>query len=72
MTEWTKRRFLQGMLGGGAVTIGLPLLNFSLDANGETLNSGAALPTRFATWLWGCGINQARWVPDKTGRNFDF
>ena len=72
MVEWTKRRFLQGMLGGGAVTIGLPLLNFTLDANGETLDSGAAIPTRFATWLWGCGINQARWVPDKTGRNFDF
>jgi hypothetical protein len=59
------------MLQGSAVTVGLPLLDSFLDGNGEALASGAPIPVRFGTWFWGCGINAARWVPDKIGTDYD-
>jgi hypothetical protein len=64
MADWSRRKILKGMLHGSAVTVALPLLDFFLDNNGEALASGAPIPTRFGTWLWGCGINAARWIPD--------
>jgi hypothetical protein len=59
------------MRAGGAV-VALPLFDYFLDGNGQALARGAPLPTRFGTWFWGCGINQARWIPDKAGRDYDF
>lgn len=66
-----RRRALRGMLGGGAVTVSLPLLNCFLDGNGTALASGEVLPTRFGTWLWGLGMNAAIFTPKKIGANFD-
>src|SRR5690349_23555392 len=37
----------------------------TLFRSGEALASGAPIPVRFGTWFWGCGINAARWFPDK-------
>jgi hypothetical protein len=71
MDKMNRRRILQGMLGGSAVTVGLPLLNYFLNGNGTALASGEALPTRFGTWLWGLGMNAAIFTPKKTGANFD-
>jgi hypothetical protein len=71
MTEWTRRKVLKGILHGSAVTVGLPLLDCFLDGHGEALASGAPIPTRFGTWFWGCGINSARWIPDKVGADYD-
>lgn len=71
MTDWTRRKILKGILHGSAVTVALPLLDMFLDGNGEALASGAPIPTRFGTWFWGCGINQARWIPDKVGADYD-
>ena len=51
------------MLGGAAVSIGLPLLDCFLNGNGTALAQGAPLPVRFGTWFWGCGMNPDRWVP---------
>jgi hypothetical protein len=59
------------MLRGSAVTVALPLLNCFLDGNGQALASGLPIPTRFGTWFWGCGINAARWIPDKLGAGYD-
>jgi len=42
-----------------------------LDNNGAALASGAPIPSRFGTWFWGCGVNQARWVPDRLGGDYD-
>jgi hypothetical protein len=53
------------------VAVGLPLLNLFLDGNGEALAAGAPIPTRFGTWFWGCGINHARFFPDKVGTDYD-
>jgi hypothetical protein len=56
---------------GSAVIVGLPFLDLFLDGNGEALAAGAPIPTRFGTWFWGCGVNNARWTPDKLGRDYD-
>jgi hypothetical protein len=50
MSRFTRRRFLRGALGGGAVTVGLPLLNCFLNENGSALASGLPVPQRFGTW----------------------
>ena len=71
MAKWTRRNVLKGIMGGAGVTVALPLLDCLLDANGEALASGAPLPVRFGTWFWGCGVNAARWTPDKFGSDYD-
>ncbi len=55
-----RRTMLRGMLGGGAVTMGLPLLDCMLNTNATALASGAPMPGRFGTWFWGCGLNPGR------------
>ena len=71
MAHWTRRRMLKGMAQGAAVSVALPLLDYFLDTNGQAMASGAPIPTRFGTWFWGCGINEARWMPDKPGAGYD-
>ena len=67
----SRRRVLRGIVGGTAVTIGLPLLNCFLNDNGTAWASGAKMPVRFGTWAWGLGMNKAIFVPKKTGTGFD-
>lgn len=71
MRSLNRRRVLRGMLSGGAVTVGLPLLNLFLNGNGNALANGEPLPVRFGTWVWGLGMNDAIFTPKKTGANFD-
>ncbi len=66
-----RRTVLRGILQGGAVTVGLPLLDCFLNGNGTALASGAPLPVCFGTWFWGCGLNPARWVPATTGPGYE-
>ena len=66
-----RRRFLQGVVGGGVVTLGLPLLNCFLNENGTALANGAPLPMRFGTWFWGLGMNSKVFVPNKVGPDYD-
>lgn len=70
-SKLTRRRFLRGALQGVSVCVTLPLLDCYLNDNGTALASGAPLPIRFGTWHWGCGVNAHRWVPTKTGKDFD-
>jgi hypothetical protein len=44
------------MLGGSAVTVGVPLLNVFLNGNGNALANGQPMPVRFGTWVWGLGM----------------
>lgn len=68
----TRRKALRGMLGGAAVTVGVPLLDIFLDGNGQALAAtGAPTPVRFGTWFWGLGVNPNRWFPSKVGPNYD-
>ena len=72
MSIFTRRNVLKGILQGSAITVGLPLLDLFLDGNGQALAAtGAPIPTRFGTWFWGCGVNQARWFPTKIGKDYD-
>src|SRR5690606_17753899 len=71
MSGFDRRRVLRGMLGGGAVTVGLPLLNVFLNGNGTALANGNPMPTRFGTWHWGLGMQTNVFVPKKTGLNYD-
>lgn len=71
MSRLSRRRFLKGSLNGGVVTLGLPLLDCLLNDSGTALASGAPLPLRFGTWSWGLGMNEAVFVPRKTGPDFD-
>lgn len=66
----SRRTLLRGMLGGAAVSLGLPLLDCFLNGNGTALAQGAPLPVRFGTWFWGCGMNPDRWVPADEGDEF--
>jgi len=71
MNHFNRRRVLRGMLGGGAVTVGLPLLNAYLNGNGDALADGRAMPVRFGTWYWALGIAKAAFVPEKTGVGYE-
>jgi hypothetical protein len=72
--KWTKlsrRTMLRGMIGGAAVSIGLPALEVFLDAHGKAYAAGDALPKRFGIFYWGNGMLPDRWVPTKTGASWD-
>lgn len=66
-----RRRVLRGMLGGAAVSVGLPLLDCFLNDAGTAMAGGAPLPVRFGTWFWGLGMNEKIWIPDKVGADYD-
>lgn len=59
------------MLHGGAVTVGLPVLNCFLNDNGNAYADGTPLPVRYGTWLWGLGMSKNVFVPKKTGPGYD-
>lgn len=67
----TRRTVLRGILNGGAVTVGLPLLNCFLNGNGTALADGKPLPVRFGTWFWGLGMSKSIFVPSHTGAAYD-
>lgn len=70
--DLTRRTALRGMIGGAAVTVGVPLLDAMLDTNGQAMAAtGAPVPVRFGTWFWGLGVNPNRWFPSKPGPNYD-
>lgn len=71
MKNWNRRRVLQGMMSGGAVTVALPFLDCFLNGNGTALASGAPKPVRFGTWGYGLGGTSDIFVPKKTGPNYD-
>lgn len=67
----SRRRFLRGVLAGGAVvTVGLPGLDVFLSGNGDALADGGAIPPRFVLFFWGNGVHPASWVPVGEGREW--
>ena len=65
----SRRTVLRGAVAGGAVGMGLPLLDCFLNENGTALaQGGGPIPVRFGTWFWGCGMNPARWAPRTSSR----
>jgi hypothetical protein len=70
-SKWSRRRVLRGILEGGAVTVGLPLLDCFLNDNGTALADGKPMPQRFGTWFWGLGVSARVFVPSTTGANYE-
>lgn len=66
----SRRRFLRGILGGTAVTVGLPIFGAHLNFNGTALADGSAFPSRFGLFFWGNGVVPYRWVPEGTGTDW--
>jgi hypothetical protein len=66
-----RRRILKGLLGGGAVTVALPLLDMFLNEGGTAMAAGAPLPARFGTWFWGLGMNTEVFTPKTFGATWE-
>src|SRR4051812_25319481 len=68
----SRRNVLRGVMGGAAVTVGLPFLDAFLTSNGTALAAtGASLPVVFGNWFWGCGLTPGRWEPKKVGAGYE-
>ena len=62
-----RRRFLRGLLGGGVVSVSLPLLDCFLNDSGTALAAtGNPIPVRFGTWYWGMGHTPGHAIGPKT------
>src|SRR5688572_25116700 len=67
-----RRQVLQGMMAGGAITVGLPILDCLLNTNGDAFAAtGTRIPPRFATWFWALGLGEAEWRPKTAGANYE-
>lgn len=66
-----RRTMLRGLLGGAAVSVGLPPLEAMLNSNGTALANGEDLPTRFISFFWGNGIINSRWEPPTLGAGYE-
>jgi len=63
----SRRTVLRGLVGGAAVSLGLPVLEAMLDSTGRALADGAAFPKRFGLFFWGNGVFPTNWVPAASG-----
>ncbi len=72
MRAANRRTVLRGMMGGAALSVGLPYLDIFLNSNGTALAAtGAPLPTCFGSWFWGCGLTPGLWEPKTIGANYE-
>jgi hypothetical protein len=62
-----RRKVLRGLAYGGAVTVGLPVLEAMLDSHGRALADGTPLPKRFGVFFWGNGVRLAHYTPAAVG-----
>jgi hypothetical protein len=68
----TRRFLLRGLCHGSAAVVSLPFLDCFLDSKGEALAAtGSAIPTRFGTFFWGCGLTKALYLPKSSGANYE-
>jgi hypothetical protein len=70
-TKVNRRKVLRGMLGGAAISVGLPLLDCFLDDNGTALADGAPLPVCFGTWFAAMGWHPGYWEPTVVGPHYE-
>ena len=53
MKPITRRDVLRGMLGGAAVSVGLPPLEAMFNLSGTAYAAGGGFPLRFGLFFWG-------------------
>jgi len=61
----SRRRFLRGLLGGAAVSVALPHLEYFTPR--RAFAADTVFPQRFGMFFWGNGILPDRWIPDTVG-----
>jgi hypothetical protein len=67
-----RRTLLRGLFQGSAAAMALPFLDCFLDSKGQALAAtGRAIPTRFGTFFWGCGLTKTLYLPKSTGANYE-
>ncbi|MEQ1867719.1 MAG: DUF1552 domain-containing protein, partial [Micropepsaceae bacterium] len=69
--DLSRRRVLRAMMGGGAITVGLPLLDCFLNSNGTALADGAPLPLNYVSWFQGLSFAPGFWEPKIVGPGYD-
>ncbi|HET6339631.1 MAG TPA: DUF1552 domain-containing protein [Polyangiales bacterium] len=62
-----RRAVLRGLAYGGAISVGLPVLECMLDTSGKALADGTPLPKRFGVFFWGNGLRMAKYLPSAVG-----
>lgn len=71
MSKLTRRSVLRGIVRGAVVGVALPYLDCFLGNSGQAMAAtGQRIPTRFGTWIWGCGFIPEKWVPTQTGSDY--
>ena len=66
----SRRTLLRGLLGGAAVTVGLPPLELFMNTHGEAYADGP-FPKRFGMFFWGNGVLPDRWNPEGDGPDWE-
>jgi hypothetical protein len=62
-----RRAVLRGLAYGGAISVGLPVLECMLDSSGKALADGTPLPKRFGVFFWGNGVRMTKYLPATAG-----
>ncbi|HMN46763.1 MAG TPA: DUF1552 domain-containing protein [Povalibacter sp.] len=71
MSKFTRRSVLRGLVRGAVVGVALPYLDCFLNDSGQAMAAtGQRIPTRFGTWIWGCGFIPEKWIPTATGAGY--
>src|SRR5438128_9889375 len=66
-----RRTLLRGTCHGAMTVMGLPFLDCFLNNKGQAQTNGRALPTRFNTFFWGCGLTASLLIPKKAGTDYE-
>lgn len=66
----SRRAVLRGMLGGAAITVGLPPLDVFMNTSGTAYAGGGSFPKRFGVFYWGNGVLPDKWVPRSEGADW--
>lgn len=66
----SRRTMLRGLAGGATVSVGLPILECMLNANGTAFAGGESLPLRFLMYYWADGANLGQFEPAQVGADW--
>jgi hypothetical protein len=67
MKPISRRTILRGILGGAAVSVGLPPLEAMFNLSGNAYAAGGGFPLRFGLFFWGNGNLPDKWTPVDEG-----
>jgi hypothetical protein len=70
MKPISRRTILRGILGGAAVSVGLPPLEAMFNVSGNAYAAGGGFPLRFGLFFWGNGNLPDKWTPVDEGADW--